>query len=39
MHELDYIFRPQSIAVIGISQYPGKIDLELVANILRYGYR
>jgi acetate---CoA ligase (ADP-forming) len=39
MHELDCIFRPRSVAVIGASQHPGKIGWELVANILRYGYR
>lgn len=38
MHELDAIFRPQSIAVIGASQHPGKIGWEIVHNIIRYAF-
>lgn len=39
MHELDAIFRPTSIAVIGASQQPGKIGHEIVRNIIKYGFR
>ena len=39
MHELDPIFRPKSIAVIGASQKPGKIGWEIVHNIIRYGFK
>src|SRR5262245_5575533 len=39
MHELDAIFRPQSIAVIGASQNHGKIGWEIVHNIIRYGFK
>ncbi len=38
MHELDAIFRSQSIAVIGASQHPGKIGWEIVHNIIRYAF-
>jgi len=39
MHQLDSIFRPRSIAVIGASQYPGKIGWEIVHNIMEYGFQ
>ena len=39
MHELDPIFRPKSIAVVGASQKPGKIGWEIVHNIIRYGFK
>lgn len=39
MHELDAIFKPTSIAVIGASQQPGKIGHEIVRNIIKYGFR
>jgi acetyltransferase len=39
MHELDYIFRPRSVAVIGASQHPGKIGWEIIHNIIRYGFQ
>lgn len=39
MHELDIIFRPQSIAVVGASQHPGKIGWEIVHNIIKYGFK
>jgi acyl-CoA synthetase (NDP forming) len=39
MHQLDTIFRPRSIAVIGASQQRGKIGWEIVHNIIRYGFR
>lgn len=38
MHELDAIFRPKSIAIIGASKQPGKIGWEIVHNIIRYGF-
>lgn len=38
MHELDAIFRPRSIAVIGASKQRGKIGWEIVHNIIRYGF-
>lgn len=39
MHELDAIFRPSSVAVIGASQQPGKIGYEIVHNIIKYGFQ
>src|SRR3990172_2365348 len=39
MHELEAIFRPRSVAVIGASQHAGKIGWEIVHNIIRYGYK
>lgn len=39
MHQLDYIFRPRTIAVIGASQHPGKIGWEIIHNIIRYGFQ
>lgn len=38
MHELDAIFAPQSVAVIGASSAPGKVGHDIFANILRNGY-
>jgi len=37
-HELDYIFRPRSIAVIGASRQRGKIGREIIHNIIQYGF-
>jgi len=37
-HELDYIFRPRSIAVIGASHKRGKIGREIIRNLLEYGF-
>ncbi|HSP06166.1 MAG TPA: acetate--CoA ligase family protein [Acidobacteriota bacterium] len=39
MHDLDAIFRPRSVAVIGASQHPGKIGYEIVHNIIKYGFQ
>ncbi len=39
MPQLDSIFRPRSIAVIGASQHPGKIGWEIVHNIIKYGFQ
>ncbi len=39
MEGLDAIFMPQSIAVLGASQTPGKVGHDIFANILRGGYR
>ena len=33
-HELDYIFRPRSVAVIGASRRKGSIGREILHNIL-----
>jgi len=38
MHELDAIFAPQSVAVVGASSVPGKVGHDIFANILRGGY-
>ncbi|MGD9332989.1 MAG: CoA-binding protein, partial [Desulfobacterales bacterium] len=38
MHELDAIFEPQSVAVIGASATPGKVGHDIFANILQGGY-
>nr|MDJ0668293.1 CoA-binding protein [Desulfobacterales bacterium] len=38
MHELDAIFKPQSVAVIGASATPGKVGHDIFANILQGGY-
>jgi len=38
MHELDPIFSPKSVAVIGASATPGKVGHDIFANILRGGY-
>lgn len=38
MHELDAIFEPQSVAVIGASASPGKVGHDIFANILQGGY-
>ncbi|HPC27537.1 MAG TPA: CoA-binding protein [Candidatus Methanomethylicus sp.] len=38
MGDLDQMFNPQSIAVIGASRNPKKIGYELVSNILSGGY-
>ncbi len=37
-NELDYIFRPHSIAVIGASRQRGKIGREIIHNIIQYGF-
>lgn len=39
MKDLDAIFSPQSIAVVGASTTPGKVGYDIFANILRGGYR
>ena len=38
MHELDAIFKPQSVAVIGASATPGKVGHDIFVNILQGGY-
>jgi acetate---CoA ligase (ADP-forming) len=38
MHELDAIFSPKSVAVVGASTTPGKVGHDIFANILRGGY-
>ena len=39
MHELDTIFSPQSLAVIGASSTPGKVGHDIFKNILRGEYK
>lgn len=39
MPNLDAIFLPQSVAVVGASTTPGKVGHDIFANILRGGYR
>lgn len=36
--ELEPLFKPKSIAVIGASTKPGKIGYEIVRNLLEYGF-
>ncbi len=36
---LSYLFRPKSIAVIGVSKTPGKMGYEILTNIVRYGFQ
>ena len=38
MHSLDAIFSPESIAIIGASNTPGKVGHDIFANILKGGY-
>jgi len=38
MHELDAVFAPQSVAVIGASTSAGKVGHDIFANILQGGY-
>ena len=33
------LFRPKSIAVVGASRQPGKIGYEILANIIKYGFK
>jgi acetyl coenzyme A synthetase (ADP forming)-like protein len=37
--ELDEIFRPQSVAVVGASNRPGRVGTSLFRNILQAGYQ
>jgi len=39
LSNLDAIFSPQSIAVVGASTTPGKVGHDIFANILKGGYR
>ncbi|MEM3404599.1 MAG: CoA-binding protein [Nitrososphaeria archaeon] len=39
MQELEYLFNPRSIAVIGASSKPGKIGHECLKSLLRSGYK
>ena len=38
MSDLDYIFSPQTVAVVGASTTPGKVGHDIFQNILRGGY-
>jgi acetyl coenzyme A synthetase (ADP forming)-like protein len=39
MRDLDPIFSPQSVAVVGASTTPGKVGHDIFVNILKGGYR
>lgn len=39
MHELDAIFSPQSVAVVGASTTPGKVGHDIFLNILQGDYK
>lgn len=39
MQDLDAVFSPQSVAVIGASTTPGKVGHDIFSNILRGGYQ
>ena len=39
MIDLDAIFSPQSVAVVGASTTPGKVGHDIFVNILKGGYR
>ncbi|MDL1985228.1 MAG: CoA-binding protein, partial [Deltaproteobacteria bacterium] len=39
MPNLDTIFSPQSVAVVGASTTPGKVGHDIFANILKGGYK
>ncbi len=39
MKELDALFKPRSIAIVGASRKPGKIGYTILRNIIEYGYR
>jgi len=38
-NNLEALFKPKSIAVIGASRHPGKIGYTLLKNIIEYGYK
>ena len=38
MRDLDAIFSPESVAIVGASNTPGKVGHDIFANILRGGY-
>lgn len=38
MNGLDYIFSPQTVAVVGASSTPGKVGHDIFSNILKGGY-
>jgi len=37
--QLDALFKPKSIAVVGASRKPGKIGYEILRNLIEYGYK
>ncbi|MDP1993595.1 MAG: CoA-binding protein, partial [Syntrophales bacterium] len=39
MNSLDAIFSPESVAIIGASNTPGKVGHDIFANILHGGYQ
>ena len=38
-HRLDGIFRPKSVAVVGVTATPGTVPYDIFSNILSAGYR
>ena len=38
-HRLDGIFRPKSVAVVGVTPTPGTVPYDIFYNILSSGYR
>lgn len=39
VEQLKYLFKPESIAVVGASRHPGKIGHEILKNIVEYGFK
>ncbi len=39
MDNIEALFKPESIAIVGASRTPGKIGHEIVRNLVEYGYR
>jgi len=38
-HDLDRLFRPRSIAIVGASRRPGTIGYQILHNLITHGYR
>jgi len=39
MSDMEALFRPKSIAVVGASRHPGKIGYEVLKNLINYGFK
>ncbi len=39
MRDLDYLFNPRSVAVVGASRTPGKLGYEILKNIIEAGFQ
>jgi acyl-CoA synthetase (NDP forming) len=37
--DIKYLFEPRSVAVIGVSQEPGKIGYKILENMIEVGYQ